>query len=60
MKGDYFEGGGPPLGPKLLFDQMAAPDPEIVDGSLYTITERFRVAVYSSTSYQHHFSSSST
>jgi hypothetical protein len=28
---DYFEGDGP----KLVFDQMAAPVPRIIDGSLY-------------------------
>jgi hypothetical protein len=26
-----------PVGPKLVFDQMAAPVPEIMDGSLYAV-----------------------
>jgi hypothetical protein len=35
MERHYFEGDGGAVGPKLLFDQMAAPVPEIMDGSLY-------------------------
>jgi hypothetical protein len=32
---DYFNGTAGQLGPKLVFDQMAAPIPEIMDVSLY-------------------------
>jgi hypothetical protein len=33
---DYFEDDGEPVDPKPVFDQMAAPDPEIMEGSLYS------------------------
>jgi hypothetical protein len=41
VEGDYFEGDG---GTKLVFDQIAAPVPEIMDGSLYiNLTQVYRI-----------------
>jgi hypothetical protein len=36
-EGDYLEGYGGQKAQKLFFDQMAAPAPEIMDGSLYML-----------------------
>jgi hypothetical protein len=41
---DYFEGDWPVV-PKLVFDQMAAPVPEIMDASLCNVTILARWAV---------------
>jgi hypothetical protein len=38
-----FQGWWWPVGPKLVFDQMAAVVPKIMDGSLYTIQAIFNM-----------------
>jgi hypothetical protein len=35
VEGDWFKGGGGQIGPKLVFDQMTAPIPEVMDTTSY-------------------------
>jgi hypothetical protein len=37
MKGEYYESDWWPVEPKLVFDQMAAPVPGVMDVSLYVM-----------------------